>query len=344
MKYSRFSLCLLFILILGVTGASAEEDEYKVKLEFKLRAGRTYVYTITSSRSVQGDMPVPMFWQTDKQITKAVQRTEDGNFLLETSMEKDMKQRNVAVEYFRRNYPLYQIELSPDGTMTTPPRQPFPAVRNVPVFPSYEVSKGDKWVVEDVPFYPGGIIDEISADWEYELIEFIKHNDFNSAHIKATATIAFERRPITIAFLGFFGDPEHEEDGAYIKELVSDSPAAAAGLLPGDQIITIADVKLTDWWDIPELLPYLPPGQDISVEYKRGDVESEATFTTGVTEIGEVEGIGTFTFDIYFGVSRGHVISMEGKTDNLTLRLYSENGEEEKLITSRIYMEFLPEG
>ncbi len=343
MKYTSILLSLLFIILLNLDGSAAEPD-FKVKLEFNLRAGRTYVYNVTSSRSVQGDTPVPMFWQTDKQITKAIQKTEDGNYLLDVKMEKEMKQRNVAVEYFRRNFPSYQIELSPDGSMSTPPRQPFPAIRNVPVFPPYAVGPGDKWVVEDKPFYPGSLIDEISADWEYELIEFVKHNDFNSAHITATATIAFDRRPVTIAFLGFYGDPEHEGDGAYIRELVDDSPATEAGLLAGDQVLSIADVNLTDWWDIPELLPYLPPGEAVDITYKRGEEEYETTLTTGITEVGEVEGTGTFHFDIYFGVNRGHVISMEGKTDDLTLKLYTEGGEEEKLITSRIYMEFLPEG
>lgn len=344
MRFIKYIICLTLVLFTTAGAAGAEDEEFKVKLAFKLRAGRTYIYSITSSRSVQADVPQPMFWQTDKQIMKVVQRTDEGNFLIETKMDKEFQKRNVGIEYFRRNYPVYQLEITPEGWTTTPPRQPFPQVRNVPIFPSYEVGKGDKWLIEDAPFYPGGLVQEVTADWEYEVIDFVRHKNYNSAHIEATATLNFERRPITIAFLGFYGDPDRDENGAFIKELAPDSPAAEAGLEPGDRIMTIQDVRITDWWDIPELLPYLPPGEEIKVKYLREEEDYEVTFNTGIVELGEVEGVGTFTFDIYFGVSRGHIISLEGKTDDLTLRLYSNGKEEEKIITSRVYMEYLPEG
>jgi membrane-associated protease RseP (regulator of RpoE activity) len=273
-----------------------------------------------------------------------MQVTEDGSYLLQTKMEKENRQRNVAIEYFRRNFPTYQVELKPDGHMKTPPRQPFPAVRNVPIFPDYEVGAGDKWVVEDVPFYPGGLVDEVNADWEYELIEFVKHNDFNTAHIKAKAKVDISLRPVTMAMLGFYGDPDREEKGAFIKELVPDSPALAAGLEPGDKILTIAGVKILDWYDIPELMPYLPQGEEVTIEYERSSEPGKVDLKTGTIQIAEVEGGGTFDFDIYFGVNRGHIISMDGKTNDLVLKLHSDKGEEVKNITSYIHMEFLPGG
>jgi len=344
MRFIKGILCLGLLLFLSANLVGAEDEEFKVKLQFKLRAGRTYVYSTTSSRYVAGTISQPMIWQSDKQITKVVERTDEGSFLIETRMDKEFKKYNVAIEYFRRNFPIYKLEVTPEGWTTTPPRQPFPAVRNVPIFPEYELGKGDKWIIEDAPFYPGGLIDAITADWEYELVDFVKHKNFNSAHIKATGTLNFDRRPMTIAFLGFFGDPDMEEEGAFIKELVPDSPAEAAGLLPGDRILTIEDVRIKGWWDIPELLPYLPPGEEVTVVYERDDEELEVAFASEIVSLGEVEGEGIFTFDIYFGVSRGHIITLEGKTDNFTLRIFANGVEEQKVITSRVYMEYLPEG
>jgi len=343
-KYFILIIFLCSFTCINAYSAVQTKDDFKAKLAFDLRSGRTYKYSITSSRSVTDDVPQPMFWQSDKQITRVMQVTEDGSYLLQTKMEKENKQRNVAIEYFRRNYPTYQVELKPDGHMTTPPRQPFPQVRNVPIFPDYEVGAGDKWVVEDVPFYPGGLVDEVTADWEYELVEFVKHNDFNTAHIKAKAKVDISLRPVTMALLGFYGDPDREEKGAFIRELVPDSPAVAAGLEPGDKILTIAGVKILDWYDIPELMPYLPPGEEVTIEYERSGEPGMVTFKTGTTQIAEVEGGGGFEFDIYFGVNRGHIISMDGKTDDLVLTLHSDKGEEIKNITSHIHMEFLPEG
>lgn len=345
-RIRHFILIILITSLAAISANAAEQidEDFKVGLKFNLRVGRTYVYNVSSYRSVIADVPQPSFWQTDKQITRVMSRTENDSYLLQTKMKKEGQQRNVAIEYFHRNYPSYQVELKADGQMTTPPRQPFPQVRNVPVFPTYEVGAGDKWYVEEVPFYPVGLADEVLADWEYELVEFVRHNDFNTAHIKATATVKIDRSPVTIAFLGFYGDPESPEKGAFIGELVTESPAEDAGLLPGDKILTIAKVKILDWYDIPELMPYLPPGEDVTIEYERDGEEQAVTFETGTLEIAEVEGGGTFDFDIYFSVNRGHVVEMDGKTDDLELKLYSDRGEEIKQITSNVHMEFLPEG
>jgi hypothetical protein len=91
-------------------------------------------------------------------------------------------------------------------------------------------------------------------------------------------------------------------------------------------------------------MPYLPPGEEVTIKYERSDEEREVTFNTGAAKIAEVEGGGTFNFDIYFAVSRGHIITMDGKTDDLVLKLHSERGEEIKKITSQTHMEYLPEG
>ena len=78
MRFTKYIICLTLVLFFTANTAGADDEEFKVKLAFKFRLGRTYVYSITSSRSVQADVPQPMFWQTDKQITKAVQRTAEA--------------------------------------------------------------------------------------------------------------------------------------------------------------------------------------------------------------------------------------------------------------------------
>ena len=327
-----------------LSSGAATDEPLKVKLEFDFRVGRSYVYSVSSSRYVKAEISQPVFWQTDRQISKVVRRTDEGSFLIQTNMEKERQKRNVVIAYFRVKYPTFQTEITRDGRMKIPPRQPFPQVRNVPIFPAYAVGEGDKWVVEDVSFYPGGLTQEVNADWEYELIEFVRHNGYSCAHIEAIGTVNFENEPVTLAFLGFYPDPLSKEPGAFIGTLVPDSPVAIAGFLAGDKILRIDGVRIKDWWELPELLPYLPPEEEITVEIERDGEKSEISFKTGSIELATASGSGTFKFDIYFGVNAGHIISMDGRTDNLTIHLVNEESQETKEITSSVHMEFLPEG
>ena len=53
MRFTKYIICLTLVLFFTANTAGAEDEEFKVKLAFKFRVGRTYVYSITSSRSVQ---------------------------------------------------------------------------------------------------------------------------------------------------------------------------------------------------------------------------------------------------------------------------------------------------
>lgn len=61
------------------------------------------------------------------------------------------------------------------------------------------------------------------------------------------------------------------------------APAAAAGLQPGDRIVSIAGTPIEQWDQIGEIVAP-SPGQPLSIEFERGDALQSATITPAMTE------------------------------------------------------------
>ena len=70
--------------------------------------------------------------------------------------------------------------------------------------------------------------------------------------------------------------------GALVMEVVEDSPAAAAGLQPGDWITAIGDEALGDSSEhLAQIIDSYQPGDSVSVEYQRDGEAMTATVTLG---------------------------------------------------------------
>jgi regulator of sigma E protease len=69
------------------------------------------------------------------------------------------------------------------------------------------------------------------------------------------------------------------------------SPAAGAGLQPGDELLSIDGRRLANWEDA-QYAVLLKPSQDLAVKYRRGAEEREVTIRSGVTEKDRVGTLG----------------------------------------------------
>jgi serine protease Do len=65
------------------------------------------------------------------------------------------------------------------------------------------------------------------------------------------------------------------DEGVVIADIVSDSPAEAAGLQPQDVIVKVADTDVTNSGDLVGALRVHQPGEKVTIEYYRdGDKQS----------------------------------------------------------------------
>lgn len=72
------------------------------------------------------------------------------------------------------------------------------------------------------------------------------------------------------------------KEGALISQVVEGSPAAGAGLKPGDVIVGIDDKKIKDWHQLPLLISNQPIGKRVKIDLIRN-----STLKTIVVQVGE---------------------------------------------------------
>ena len=69
-----------------------------------------------------------------------------------------------------------------------------------------------------------------------------------------------------VAFM-YFGTPA---DNGLLGTVAQDGPAAAAGLQPGDVIVSLGDTPIADWRELQLYMANVRPGEDLAVGYMRG--------------------------------------------------------------------------
>jgi S1-C subfamily serine protease len=107
-------------------------------------------------------------------------------------------------------------------------------------------------------------------------------------------------------FLGVYPTSHSEGAGVYIKQVVNNSGAKAAGLLAGDVLLQIEDIPLQQLSDLDQALRQFESGQTVSVNFLRnGQRQSTQVTLTARNSIGDLERdpcqvfIGVYTMQLY---------------------------------------------
>lgn len=103
------------------------------------------------------------------------------------------------------------------------------------------------------------------------------------------------------AFLGVL--TQENPSGALVNDLVTGSPAAKAGILVGDIITKINDIKISGPADLFETIGKFKPEAIISISIIRGDKKEKLTATLSVNKVNEE--LNTFNFRAPKKIQRG---------------------------------------
>ncbi len=74
------------------------------------------------------------------------------------------------------------------------------------------------------------------------------------------------------------------DEGAYVSEVVDDSPADSAGIQEGDIIVTFNDKKIEDPGDLAEAVRKTPPGTKVSLSLLREGQRKDLSLVVGKTK------------------------------------------------------------
>jgi serine protease Do len=86
---------------------------------------------------------------------------------------------------------------------------------------------------------------------------------------------------ITPAIAKSLGMNPDEPTGALVATVTPSSPAAKAGLKPGDVIVSANGKPIKSVHDLPRLVASMPPGQQLELNVRRGGKDMTVTATTG---------------------------------------------------------------
>ena len=81
------------------------------------------------------------------------------------------------------------------------------------------------------------------------------------------------------AYIGVVHDPE--SDAARIRQVYPSSPAARAGIRPGDTVMRFAERPVTDFNSLFSLVQSQKPGSEVEVRIRRGEDEIDLRITIG---------------------------------------------------------------
>ena len=96
--------------------------------------------------------------------------------------------------------------------------------------------------------------------------------------LKLSAVLAAEIRPYERPFAGLLP----MRDSALVRFVYPDSPAAAAGVQPGDQVVVVNEEPVGSFEELTTKLRRVEPGSDVALKIKRGDdVEIDVHLTIG---------------------------------------------------------------
>jgi len=88
------------------------------------------------------------------------------------------------------------------------------------------------------------------------------------------------------AWIGIAGpegrSPAASDQGATIRQVIPDSPAAAVGLRPGDTVVDLAGTAIHTWEELLSAVGQHQPGQSVHVVVRRDGNRVEVTLTLGV--------------------------------------------------------------
>jgi putative serine protease PepD len=98
-----------------------------------------------------------------------------------------------------------------------------------------------------------------------------------------SAAAIVQGKEVKVGYLGVtMGEPTGGQDGALVQEVASGSPAAKAGLRPGDLVVGIDGQSVADYGELGARIRAHEPGDKITLKVVRGG--SETTITATLSE------------------------------------------------------------
>jgi hypothetical protein len=224
---------------------------------------------------------------------------------------KDLKTKDPGFEPLRflisASKDLGSFFISPSGEMSDV--KGFIDIRSLPTFPVHPVGIGSKWTstleLAFAPTMPEAIA---TGSCDYHLVGLADVLGHQWVKIHFEAEVAQPEMVVAIKKVIGIKPPEmavESERGIIVGEVIPFRPAKDAGILPGDNIVSLGEMAINSWTDLEYAVSWSEYNQRIPLviyrnkEKKEFWVEPIGTLFSGMRSDGHIK--GTLIFDITSG-------------------------------------------
>lgn len=238
---------------------------------------------------------------------------------------------------FRSSPNLGSFSMSPSGKMTNV--SGLIGIRSLPTFPNESLKIGSKWINDiDIlitPILPRAIM---TGRCTYQLVGLADGQGHKWAKIVFEGDLELPKQEVVQKVIGvkWKETPVQDVQGAIVGEVVANSPAEKAGILPGDVILSFGGVAVNTWLDLIYAVATSSHNRPASAIFLRDNVRKELFLKPRVASSGQIESKGSikgmFVFDVTMGVvvrmqispfSRRALIQTEDKTTEREINVNS---------------------
>lgn len=286
-----------------------------VKLKWKFVPGGEVQYrerqkaTLTSGgKTTESEHSVTLQYHV-----KALSKEGTAQVLLSA---KNLDTKGTGSEWFqflpRDLHKLGSFSISPSGHMTNVTG--LIGIRSLPTFPIDPLKIGSKWI-DDVdilitPILPRAIM---TGRCTYQLVSLADVQGHTWAKIIFEGYLELPKQEVVQKVIGVKWEetPVNNVQGAIVGEVVANSPADKAGILPGDAIQSFGGMAVDTWLDLIYAVGMSPHDKAAAVIVLRDTVKKKLFVKPRVSSSGKIEVKGSITGMFVFDVTTGGVVRMQ---------------------------------
>ena len=286
-----------------------------VKLQWKFALGDEAQYkerqkaTITSEgKTKEQEHSITLRYHT-KEVSK------DGIAQVNLSWKNlDTKGTDSDLSRFlHRSSPnLGSFSMSPTGEMTNV--SGLIGIRSLPTFPDDSLKIGSKWK-DDVgilitPLLPRAIM---TGKCTYQLVGLADVQGHKWAKINFEGDLELQKQEVVQKIIGVkWGEKTNQDvQGVIVSEVVADSPAEKAGILPGDIILSFESMAVNTWLDLIYAVAMSSHEKSEAVIVLRNNVKKELFVKPRVAGSGQIELKGSIKGMFVFDITMGGIVRMQ---------------------------------
>jgi len=213
---------------------------------------------------------------------------------------------------FRSSPNLGSFSMSPSGKMTNV--SGLIGIRSLPTFPNDSLQIGSKWIndigILITPILPRAIM---TGRCTYQLIGLADVQGHKWAKIAFEGDLELPKQEAVQKVIGvkWKETPVQDVQGAIVGEVVANSPAEKAGILPGDVILSLGGMTVNTWLDLIYVVAMSSHDRPAAVIVLRDNVRKELFVEPRVASSGQIELKGRIKGMFVFDVTMGGVVRMQ---------------------------------